>query len=172
MFNHTKKRSKTMCSTKTTLHKQFNKAILHYPYEGTLHEKSKCLRPSFLNILRNFEELGEDYDWCIFMHTLYTKIIIEFLPALIKEINDYVHLDRMNSLEDELIFNQDIWTLSWRLELECRYMKKFRNNILSFKKKCEDLTIEYYYYLPGNKLPLDIRSHIVSFISPIPLLLK
>jgi len=170
-----------MCSTKTTLHKQFNKAILHYPYEGTLHEKSKCLRPSILNILRNFEELGEDYDWCIFMHTLYTKIIIEFLPALIKEINDYVHLDRLESIgrfHNTLVvggaskFDQDIWTLSWRLEMECDYMKKFRNNILSFKKKCEDLTIEYYYYLPGNKLPLDIRSYIVSFISPIPLLLK
>jgi hypothetical protein len=34
---------------------------------------------------------------------------------------------------------------------------------------CEDSSLEYYNYLPGEKLPSEVRSHIVSFISPAPI---
>ena len=49
------------------------------------------------------------------------------------------------------------------------YIKKFEKNLRKFKKICEDTTIGYYNYLPGNKLPLDVRSKIISFISPVPM---
>ncbi len=35
--------------------------------------------------------------------------------------------------------------------------------------KYESTSLSYYNLLPGNKLPLDIRSIIVSFISIVPI---
>ena len=165
-----------MSSSKNTkmahrnIYKQFELALSRYPSSGTFYQKSKCFRPSFLNILRNFDSLGKEYDWTIFICAAYKNMVNQLLPAINKEINEYVHLDCVKPSEFTVSTTQDdknITYLSYKLEAEMLYMKKFRNNILTFKKKCQDLSINYYNYLPGSQLPMDIRSHIVSFISPI-----
>tara|TARA_Y200000002_G_scaffold182699_1_gene150770 strand:- start:34563 stop:35033 length:471 start_codon:yes stop_codon:yes gene_type:complete len=53
---------------------------------------------------------------------------------------------------------------------EFLYLYKFKKNLLKLKKKCEDLFIQQYKCLPGALLPLDVRNHIISFISPYPII--
>ena len=52
-------------------------------------------------------------------------------------------------------------------QYQANYLKKFQKNLKKVKKLCENSSISYYNFLPGYKVPLEIRSHIVSFISPV-----
>lgn len=105
----------------------------------TLYEKVKAVRPLFLKFLRLYEDMEKDFAWNELIQVAYIKTTMEFLPEV-------VDLKQQNN-----------------------YIKKFEKNLLKFKKICEDTTISYYNYLPGNKLPLDVRSKIISFISPVPM---
>ena len=102
-------------------------------------EKCRAMRPYILKLLRLFDDLEKDFSWNELIQVAYIKITMEFLPEI-------VHCKQQGG-----------------------YIKKFEKNLRKFKKICEDTTIHYYNYLPGNKLPLDVRSKIISFISPVPM---
>ena len=109
------------------------------------YDKCRAARPFILNILRHYNDLEGDIKWSVFLRVAYTKATSEFIPVLDLRISE---LDRLESSQRE-----------------GNYLKKFRKNLLKLKKKCEDSSIDYYNYLPGYKLPLDVRTHIIGFIS-------
>jgi hypothetical protein len=109
------------------------------------YDKCRATRPFILTILRNYDDLEGDIEWSVFLRVAYTKATSDFLPVLDVRISE---LDGLGSSQRE-----------------GNYLKKFRKNLLKLKKKCEDSSIDYYNYLPGNKLPLDVRTHIIGFIS-------
>ena len=101
--------------------------------------KCRAMRPFILKLLRLFDDLEKDFAWNELIQVAYIKTTMEFLPEVV----------------------------DWKQQRG--YIKKFEKNLRKFKKICEDTTIHYYNYLPGNKLPLDVRSKIISFISPVPM---
>ena len=121
---------------------------------------SKAARPFILKILKNFTCLSNSCWETI--QVLYIQSIKEIIPNLNKATFKYeLSIAAANSTKNVPRSN--------RLVIELKYINKYRNNLLKFKKKCEDKTISYYNYLPGNTLPLDIRSKIISFISSVPM---
>ena len=116
----------------------------------TIHSRSLVVRPFILKILRHYDNLEMNAVWCKFLQVSYIKASKEFIPVLNK---------RIFSLKD-------LMTSTKKRNNEMKYLLMFKNNLLRLKKKCEDSTINYFNYLPGKKIPLEIRSHIVSFISP------
>lgn len=121
----------------------------------TVYEKCCIVRPYILKILRLFTYLEKEIVWSEFIQVLYVKSIKGFLPVLNEEINRY-----KKSIK---------WYGGENNKHDLNYLIKFKKNLLKIKKKCENSTIDYYNYLPGNKLPLDVRSKIISFISPVPM---
>jgi len=122
---------------------------------------SKAARPFILKILKNFTCLSNSC--CELIQVLYIKSIEEIIPNLNKATFKYEL-----SIAAANIITKNV-RRSNRLVIELKYINKYRNNLLKFKKKCEDKTISYYNYLPGNTLSLDIRSKIISFISSVPM---
>jgi hypothetical protein len=122
-----------------SIKKSYNKLKKMMLGKSTTSEKCRAMRPYILKLLRLFDDLEKDSAWNELIQVAYIKTTMEFLPEL-------VHLKQQGG-----------------------YIKKFENNLLKFKKICEDTSIHYYNYLPGNKLPLDVRSKIISFISPVPM---
>lgn len=132
-----------------TISKSQNKSIEMETKCKTTYDKCRATRPFILNILRYFDDMECDIRWSNFLRVANNKTTKEFLPVLNSEI----------ALLENLV------PFSKKYQIQSNYIKKFRKNILKLKKKCEQSTIHYYNYLPGNILPLDIRSHIISFIS-------
>tara|TARA_B100000795_G_scaffold195426_1_gene149594 strand:+ start:1285 stop:1752 length:468 start_codon:yes stop_codon:yes gene_type:complete len=127
----------------------------------TTYGKCRAVRPLILKILKKFNNLEEKIQWSGFIRVVYNKLIKDFLPVVDKEILE---------LEDAASKGIILHTY-WNGEkyIQENYLKKFKKNLLKLKKRCEDYTINYYNYLPGNKLPLDVRSNIISFISLVPM---
>ena len=123
----------------------------------TTYEKCRATRPFILTILRHFDDLEGDMKWSKFLRVAYTKATIDFLPELDAEISELEELSR-------IWYNETGGVEQW-VPNQTNYLKKFRKNLLKLKKKCEDSSIDYYNYLPGYKLPLDVRTHIIGFIS-------
>jgi len=121
---------------------------------SSVYEKCSIVRPYILKILRLYSDLEKEMIWCEFIQVLYVKSIKGFLPVLNEEINRYKSFK---------------WYGGGNKKHDLNYLIKFKKNLLKIKKKCENSTIDYYNYLPGNKLPLDVRSKIISFISPVPI---
>ena len=122
---------------------------------GDCYERCKALRPFILKLLRLFHVIEKDILWGIFIQIVYKKITMDFLPVLKKKLGNYRHHQLLHKFS------------SYPKNHNILYLRKFEKNLLKLKKKCEDSSLKYYNYLPGEKLPLEVRSHIVSFISPI-----
>lgn len=142
----------TVCHLKIVQksHSKMNKRL---ETDVKCYQKCRSTRPFILNILRIFNDLEKEFAWSAFIQVLYVKSTKDFLPALDKEIIK-IAFALLNTHNNENILS---------------YLNKFKKNLLKIKKKCEDSTIMYYNYLPGNKLPLEIRTKIISFISPVPI---
>mgnify|MGYP006089565011 CR=1 FL=1 len=123
--------------------------------QGSVYEKCRGTRPYILKVLRLYDNLEKEIAWSDFIRVLYVKSIKDFIPVLNKEIPRY-----KRSIK---------WYGGKNNKLRLNYLINFKNNLLNIKKKCENSTIMYYNYLPGNKLPLEVRSKIISFISPVPM---
>ena len=115
---------------------------------GNCYERCKLTRPLILKLLRLFHSIEKDILWGIYLHAVYKKITMDFIPVL----------------KEKLVNNSSYPEIQ-----QIVYLKIFEKNLLKLKKMCEDSSLEYYNYLPGEKLPLEVRSHIVSFISPAPI---
>ena len=132
-----------------TIKKSQNKMTRKIKNTNTTYGKCRSTRPFILKILRHFDDMESDIRWSDFLKVAYNKVTTDFLPVLNTEIT---------VLEDTVSFSE-------KYQYQVNYLKKFKKNILKLKKKCEETTIDYYNYLPGYKIPLDIRSHIIGFIS-------
>jgi hypothetical protein len=127
----------------------------------TTYGKCRAVRPLILKILKYFNNLEGEIACSDFILVVYNKLIKDFLPVVDKEI---LKLENYAAVG---IILHTYW--NGKKYIQENYLKKFKKNLLKLKKRCEDYTINYYNYLPGNKLPLDVRSNIISFISLVPM---
>ena len=141
-----------------TMKKSLDKSQKATNGNQSMYDKCRAIRPFILNILRHFDDLEGDIKWSEFLRVAYTKATRDFLPALDAEISELEELSQ--------IWYCETGTVEQWVPQQTNYLKKFRKNLLKLKKKCEDSSIGYYNYLPGYKLPLEIRRHIIGFISP------
>jgi hypothetical protein len=135
--------------------KSYSKMNKNLDKNTECYQKCRSTRPFILKVLRFFNDIEKEIAWSRFIQVLYVKTVNDFLPVLNEEINRYKMANTMwSGPKTKHILN---------------YLYKFKNNLLNIKKKCEDSTIVYYNYLPGNKLPIELRTKIISFISPVPI---
>ena len=105
-----------------------------------VYEKVKAVRPLFLKIIKIYDELKHDHDWCNFWRVVYKKTC-----KWLKEI--------------------DVMCESIELKVkEENYIRTFKKNLKKMKKMCEDTSISYYSLLP-DRIPIDVRSNCIQFIS-------
>ena len=120
------------------------------------YKDSKLMRPILLIILRHYNTIQNTIKWNRFLKVCYLKCLEFRTSATIgiskMECNDKIALRPVKNYDKEL-----------------NYLKKFKKNLEKIKIKSESTSLSYYNLLPGNKLPLDIRSVIVSFISIVPM---
>ena len=144
---------KTMTTHSKNLKKSYDKMQKAIASCTKHYDRCRASRPFFLNVLRHYDDLEGDVKWSQFLRVAYFKVTKEFIPELDTEIS------KLKELSYPLNPNAEF------VRCNSAYLKKFRKNLLKLKKKCEDSSIGYYNYLPGYKLPLDVRSHIIGFIS-------
>lgn len=118
------------------------------------YKDSKLIRPILLNVLRQYGTMQDKFKWNRFLKVCYIKCL-EFtkpVTCCISKLECY----------DKIKYGKNY-------DKELNYLKKFKKNLEKIKIKSESTSLSYFNLLPGNKLPLDIRSIIVSFISIVPI---
>jgi len=118
-----------------------------YQAEGT-YSKVKTIRPMYLYVLRMFDYMDTRYIYNCFLRSCYSKTT-EFISILRHDMEFLAHDDPDEAKEH-------------------RYMKIFLKNMVSFRIKCIQSTLAQYSKLPGH-FPLVLRSHIVSYITYLPI---
>lgn len=131
-----------------SISKSQRKAFTKQNQNSSKYEKCRAMRPLILKILRRYDEMEADIEWSIFLQMVYKKISENFIPNLTQIIDE--HPSGYPGYDSEI-----------------KYLQKFQKNLLDLKKRAENSTIQYYNFLPGYKIPLDIRNHIIGFISPL-----
>lgn len=135
-------------------HEKADRMILNTDNRVSSVFKNSCaIRPLMLKVIRFYPHLKNTVKYTEYLQVSYNK-----------------SKDWIMKIDREIISLEE-----WRSETgvrktrEINYLKKFRKNLKKIKKLCEDSSISYYNSLPGNKIPLEIRTHIISFISQVPL---
>jgi hypothetical protein len=105
-----------------------------------IYEKIKAVRPLFLKIIKIYDELKHDHEWGRFWKVSYKKSC-----QWLKDIDIQCQSVELKVKEED-------------------YIKKFKKNLKKMKKMCEDTSISYYSLLP-DRIPIDVRTHCVQFIS-------
>ena len=108
--------------------------------KNNMYEKTKAVRPFVLKVIRNFDLIKHEWVYTNFLQVLYKKSV--------KWLKD---------IDTELLYNK------WEIKEE-NYIKSFQKNLKKIKKTCEDTSIAYYSLLP-DRIPIDVRTHCVQFIS-------
>jgi len=122
----------------------------------TVYKNSRAIRPLMLKVIKFYPYLKN------------TAKYTEYLQVTYNKCNDWIE-----RIDSEIISLESprsehcIIVRSSPFIYRANYLKKFLKNLKNLKKLCEESSISYYNSLPGNKIPLEIRSHIVSFISPV-----
>jgi hypothetical protein len=106
----------------------------------TLYEKVKAVRPLFLKIIRAYDDIKHDWEYNEFCQVIYKKSC-----ELLQDVKD-----RERGIELKV--------------KEQNYVNSFKKNLKKIKKMCEDTTVSYYSLLP-DRIPIDVRTHCVQFIS-------
>jgi len=119
------------------------------------YKDSKLIRPILLNVLRHYDTIQDTFKWNNFLKVCYLKCL-DFINPITRVIS------KLEGYNDKIKHAKNY-------NIELNYIKKIKKNCEKIKKKCENTSLSYYNLLPGNKLPLDIRSVIVSFISIVPM---
>ena len=118
-----------------------------YRADGT-HSKVKTIRPMYLYVLRMFDYMDRRYIYNSFLRSCYSKTT-EFISILRNEMGLLAQNDPDEAKKH-------------------RYMNIFLKNMVSFRIKCIQSTMAQYSKIPG-RLPLVLRSHIVSYITYLPI---
>lgn len=138
-----------MLQSLTKSHKKTERDMID---SETIYENSRAVRPLILKVLRFYPHLMESSLYNCYIQSTYNKSN-EMIGKIGPEIE---RLEKYAS-----------WSSDY--QYQANYLKKFRKNLKKVKKLCEETSISYYNFLPGYKVPLEIRGHIVSFISQVPL---
>ena len=138
-----------MLQSLTKSHKKTERDIID---DATIYENSRAVRPLILKVLRFYPQLMKSSLYNCYIQSTYNKSN-EMIGKIGPEIE---RLEKYAS-----------WSSDY--QYQANYLKKFRKNLKKVKKLCEETSISYYNFLPGYKVPLEIRGHIVSFISQVPL---
>ena len=124
----------------SSIKKSQKKTELMLKKASGLYEKIKAVRPLFLKIIRIYDCFKHDPEWAKFWQVLYKKAC-----DWIKEI--------------------DRQCLLFELKVkESNYINSFKKNLKKIKKMCQGTSISYYSLLP-DKMPIDVRTHGVQYIS-------
>lgn len=139
-----------------TLNKKIVKSLKKYEKNKgkSCYKDSKLIRPILLNVLRHYDTIQDTFKYNTFLKVCYLKCL-EFIPSMARCI---LKMEGYDNIEYGINYN-----------IELNYLKIIRKNLEKIKKKCEKTSLSYYNLLPGDKLPLDIRNIIVSFISIAPI---
>ena len=105
-----------------------------------LYGKIKAVRPLFLKIIRIYDDLKHDLEWSEFFQVAYKKS-----SHLLKQIKELEGVSELKVKEEN-------------------YINSFKKNLKKIKKMCEDTTVSYYSLLP-DRMPIDVRTYCVQFIS-------
>lgn len=108
---------------------------------NTMYEKIKAVRRTFLLYIRIFDDIKHDWEYNQFCRVLYKKSL-----ELLKQIEDEEKIGEFKVKEEN-------------------YINYFKKNLKKIKKMCEDTSITYYALLP-DRMPIDVRTHCIQFISP------
>lgn len=125
------------------------------PTIQSTYDSCAGLRYHFLEILSMYDSAKKNTSWTQYIRVIYNKLVNIYIPLLDKTIIQ-------KSPGTVLRMNYDCYTKNEELIA-------FKKNCLKLKKKCEESTINYYNYLPGSILPLNIRTKIINYISPVPM---
>ena len=135
-----------------SLTKSHKKSEMMMGMRQSIYEKARAIRPLILKVLRLYPDLKNTPIYTEYLQVSYNKSkewIVEIGPE-IERLEKYAALFSL-------------------CQYQANYLKKFQKNLKKIKKLCEETSISYYNFLPGYKVPLEIRGHIVGFISPVPL---
>jgi hypothetical protein len=108
--------------------------------KGSLYEKCKNLRPLYLKIIRMYDNLKHVFEWSEFWRVVYIKT------------NEFLRDISIQRKSIELKVNEE------------NYINKYVNNLKKVKRMCEDTSITYYSLLP-DRMPIDVRTYCIQFIS-------
>lgn len=106
----------------------------------SLYEKVKAVRPLFLKVIRLYHAIKHDMEWNEFLQVAYKKSCL-----ILKQVNEQEKVSELKIKEKN-------------------YINSFKKNLKKLKKMCEDTSITYYALLP-DRMPIDVRTHCVQFIS-------
>jgi len=119
---------------------------------NAIFKNSRAIRPLILKVIRFYPDLKN------------TPKYTEYLQVSYNKCNDWIV-----KIDPEIERLEKAASWSSKYQYQADYLKKFLKNLKNLKKLCEDSSISYYNSLPGYKVPLEIRTHIISFISQVPL---
>ena len=105
-----------------------------------IYDKIKAVRPYFLKVIRMYHVLEHNFEWSEFLQVAYKKSCL-----FLKQIEEQ---EKGVDLKVK----------------EVNYINSFKKNLKNLKKMCEDTSITYYSLLP-DRMPIDVRTHCVQFIS-------
>jgi|TARA_B110000037_G_scaffold218017_1_gene280220 hypothetical protein len=105
-----------------------------------IYDKIKAVRPYFLKVIRLYDVLEHNFEWSEFLQVAYKKSCL-----MLKQIEEQ---EKGVDLKVK----------------EVNYINSFKKNLKNVKKMCEDTSITYYSLLP-DRMPIDVRTHCVQFIS-------
>jgi len=142
-----------------SLQKSHEKAdhILNKTSIKTVYKNSRAIRPLMLKVIKFYPCLKNSHKYTEYLQITYNKC------------NDWIRRIDSEIISLESRSSDLLFVLGRPFVYQANYLKKFLKNLKNLKKLCEESSISYYNSLPGNKIPLDVRSHIVGFISQVPL---
>ena len=145
-----------LCQSLQKSHEKADNMILNADVK-TVFKISCAIRPLMLKVIKFYPCLKNSHKYTEYLQITYNKC------------NDWIR-----SIDSEIISLESrssdlMFVLARPFVYQANYLKKFRKNLKKIKKLCEDSSISYYNSLPGHKIPLEIRTHIISFISQVPL---
>ena len=108
---------------------------------NTMYENIKAVRRTFLLYIRIFDDIKHDWKYNEFCRVLYKKSL-----GILKQVEDGEKNGEFKVKEEN-------------------YINYFKKNLKKIKKMCEDTSITYYALLP-DRMPIDVRTHCIQFISP------
>jgi hypothetical protein len=136
MVNYSKKSN----DASSSIAKSQRKASLMSAHASGLYQKCKAVRPCFLKIIRTYDCFKHNPKWAGFWQVLY------------KKSNDF-----LKTIEEECLL------VELKIK-EKKYINTFKKNLKKIKKMCQGTSISYYSLLP-DKMPIDVRTYCVQFIS-------
>jgi len=132
--------------------KKVSKRLDRMKYVDGLYERCKQIRPMFLFFMREFQLL---------------QVLVPFMRTCFRKSYEFQKdVDARLDLIAEI--REENGAGSAATKTEYKYLTWLVKNFKTFRRTCLQNTLQQFGKLPGH-LPLDLRSHIVSYISTIPI---